>query len=140
MKKMLPLPCVVAAVFVLALGTAAPPAYAIKPFSDQFTARYVKKDSKEQKDIDFAKLVGETKCNVCHSGKTKKERNPYGTELANLLDKATDKDNPAKILSAFDKVEKLPSNPADKKSPTFGDLIKTGKLPGGTPAPTEKTG
>jgi hypothetical protein len=108
-------------------------AYAILPFSKEFTGKYVKEDSKEKKDQEFAKLVAETKCNVCHMGKSKKDRNPYGVELSKLLDKKADKDNKDKIKSALAKVEKLPVDPKDKKSPTFGQLIKEGKLPGGKP-------
>ncbi len=58
----------------------------------------------------------------------------YGVELAKLLDNKTDKDNKDKIHSALAKVEKLPSNAQDKNSPTFGQLIQQGKLPGGAPA------
>lgn len=140
MKKMVTICGCAATIFALVLGAAIRPAYAIKPFSDQFTGKYVKKDSQDKKDQDFAKLVAEAKCNVCHTGKSKKDRNPYGVELAKLLDKQTDKDNPDKIAGAMGKVEKLPSNPAEKTSPTFGDLIKAGKLPGGTPAEGEKAG
>ena len=34
-----------------------------------------------------------------------------------------------KILEALDKVAKEKSNPDDASSPTFGELIKSGKLP-----------
>ena len=130
--------CCAATILALVLGATLQPAYAIKPFSDEFTGKYVKKDSPEKKDQDFAKLVEETKCNVCHTGTSKKDRNPYGVELAKLLDKQADKDNQEKIRSILDKVEKFHSNPEDKKSPTFGELIKAGKLPGGTPAEEKK--
>ena len=129
--------CCAAVVPVLVLALAVQPAYAVKAFSDQFKAKYVKEDSKDKADQDFAKLVDEAKCNVCHMGKSKKDRNPYGVELAKLLDKKEDKDNKEKIQGVLAKVEKLPVNPKDKKSPTFGDLIKEGKLPGGEPV--EKT-
>ncbi len=137
MRKTLTIFCCIATAVAVILA-AAPSAYAVKPFSDEFVGKYVKKDSKEKADQDFAKLVEETKCNVCHAGKSKKDRNPYGVELAKLLDKSADTDNREKILSVLDKVEKLPSKPEDKKSPTFGDLIKAGKLPGGTPADEKK--
>lgn len=138
MRKMLTRVCCTAAFLALVLAAAVPPAHAIKPFSDEFMVKYVKKDSQEKQDQDFAKLVAEAKCNVCHMGKTKKDRNPYGVELAKLLDKSADKENREKIQSVLDKVEKLPCNPDDKKSPTFGDLIKAGKLPGGTPVEEDK--
>ena len=125
--------CCAATILALVFGVAVRPAHAIKPFSDEFKAKYVKEDSKEKKDQDFAELVTEAKCNVCHMGKSKKDRNPYGVELAKLLDKKADKADKDKIQSVLAKVEKLPVNPDEKKSPTFGDLIKAGKLPGGDP-------
>lgn len=134
MSKKVFLCCCFVAALAFVLTVAVQPAHAIKPFSDEFSAKYVKQDSKEKKDQDFANLVAEVKCDVCHTGKSKKDRNPYGVELAKLLDKATDKDNQEKIQEVLTKVEKLPSDAKDKKSPTFGDLIKAGKLPGGKPA------
>jgi len=134
MKRALLTGCLGLLALLLTAGPAAGPAHAIKPFADEFTAKYVKKEGKERKDQDFARLVEEAKCFVCHVGKSKKDRNPYGVELAKLLDNKTDKANKDKIHSALAKVEKLPSNPQDKNSPTFGQLIQQGKLPGGAPA------
>jgi hypothetical protein len=131
MMKKVTICCCAATIFALVFGVAIQSAHAIKPFSDEFKSKYVKKDSKEKKDQEFTKLVTEAKCNLCHLGKSKKDRNPYGVELSKLLDKKADKDNKDKIQSVLAKVEKLPVNPKDKKSPTFGDLIKAGKLPGG---------
>ena len=125
--------CCAATILALVFGAAVQPAYAIKPFSDVFKSKYVKADSEEKKDQDFGKLVAEAKCNVCHMGKSKKDRNPYGVELSKLLDKKADKGDKEKIASVLAKVEKLPVNPKDKKSPTFGDRIKAGELPGGDP-------
>ena len=139
MSKLVTICFCTAAIIALVFGAAIQSAHAIKPFSDEFSGKYVKKDSKEKKDQEFAKLVAETKCNVCHLGKSKKDRNPYGVELSKLLDKKADKDNKEKIKSVLAKVEKLPSNPKDKKSPTFGELIKAGKLPGGKPVEEKET-
>jgi hypothetical protein len=107
---------------VLAAGPAAGPAFAIKQFSDEFKAVYVKEGT------PLAAAVETAKCNVCHVGKNKKDRNAYGEELAKLLDKKTDKDDKAKIKQALEAVAKLPSKEAGK---TFGDLIAAGQLPGG---------
>ena len=71
------------------------------------------------------------KCNVCHVGKSKKDRNAYGHALADLLDKKEDAKDVAKIRAALEKVAGMPSDPAKADSVTFGDLIKQGKLPGG---------
>ena len=126
----------------LAAGTmlwvSTPPAEAIKPFKDQFEAKYVKKEPKEAKEKAFAEAVAKVKCLVCHEGKRKKDRNVYGRQLAKLLDRKADMDNVKKIREALDKVAKMKVDPKDKKSPTFGDLIAEGKLPGGEPKPEKK--
>ena len=100
-------------------------AYAIKQFADEFKAVYVKDGT------PLAAAVEEAKCNVCHVGKSKKDRNAYGEALAKLLDKKEDKDNKDKIRQALETVAKESSKPADAAAPTFGALIEQGKLPGG---------
>lgn len=110
---------------VVAIGVTASgsPAFAIKQFADEFKAVYVKDGT------PLAAEVEQAKCNVCHVGKNKKDRNAYGEALAELLDKKEDKDNKDKIRQALETVAAKPS--AGAGSPTFGDLIKEGKLPGG---------
>ncbi len=100
-------------------------AYAIPPFKKEFDTMYVKEGT------EFAKKVNEVKCNVCHVGINKKDRNAYGEELAKLLDRKTDATKPDKIKEALQKVAAMKSKSGDDSSPTFGDLIKDGKLPGG---------
>ena len=142
---------------VLLLAVAATPALAIPPFMKEFQAKYLKPDSADEKDKEFAKLVSETtKCNVCHvQGQEKKVRNAYGTEVGMLLkkdnfkaerlkdeaDKAT-----AEIIAALDAVAAKKSG--DENSPTYGQLIAEHKLPGGegkavevakTPTPAPST-
>jgi hypothetical protein len=113
-------------------------AHGVKSFKDQFDVKYVKKDSKDVKQKAFAEIVAEVKCNLCHQGKSKKDRNPYGQELAKLLDKKADMKNVEKIKKVLDQVAKLKFNPKDKKSLTFGELIAAGKLPGGKPKEEKK--
>jgi hypothetical protein len=110
---------------VIAIGVAAwgGQAFAIKQFADEFKAVYV------EEGTPLAAEVEKAKCNVCHMGKSKKDRNAYGQALAELLDKKEDKDNKDKIRQALETVAAKPS--AGAGSPTFGDLIKEGKLPGG---------
>ncbi|NDC54335.1 MAG: hypothetical protein EBZ74_08595 [Planctomycetia bacterium] len=112
----------------IATGASPRPAFAIKEFFEEFKAVYVKPDSAEADDKALAAEVETAKCNVCHAGSNKKERNTYGNALAELLDKKEDKKNVDKIRKALDQVAGMPS--ADG-GPTFGDLIKQGKLPGG---------
>ena len=106
----------------LVAGPAAPPAFAIKQFETEFKALYVKDGT------PLAAAVEQAKCNVCHKGKSKKDRNAYGEALAERLDKKADKDDKEKIRKALEEVAALPSGEAGK---TFGDLIQAGQLPGG---------
>lgn len=115
-------------VAVLASLAFAKPAQAIPQFQKEFITLYVGED----KESDFAKLVKQAGCFSCHQGKLKKNHNPYGIHLVPLLDKKADMKNPEKIIEALKKVEAMHSVPGDDTSPTYGDLIKEGKLPGGS--------
>jgi hypothetical protein len=106
-------------------GASSRPAFAIKQFADEFKAVYVKPGS------TLAAAVETAKCNVCHVGSNKKERNAYGNALAELLDKKEDAKNVEKIRKALETVAAMPSDPAKADAPTFGALIEQGKLPGG---------
>lgn len=110
---------------VLAVAGQAREAFAIKQFSDQFKEVYVKDGTPLAAEVETAK------CNVCHKGKSKKDRNAYGEALAKLLDKKADKENVDKIREALAAVAKESSDPANPSAPTFGALIEEGKLPGG---------
>jgi hypothetical protein len=116
---------VIGAAVVLGVSFAGSPAHAIKQFSDEFKAVYVQEGS------PLAAEVEKAKCNVCHVGKSKKDRNAYGNALAELLDKKTDKEDKEKIRKALETVAAMSSDPAKPDAPTFGDLIKKGALPGG---------
>jgi cytochrome c2 len=115
------------AMVVVVVGASSRPAFAIKEFFDEFKAVYVKPDSADANDKALVAEVETAKCNVCHVGSSKKERNSYGNALADLLDKKEDKKNQEKIRTALDTVAAMPS--ADG-APTFGELLKQGKLPG----------
>ncbi len=115
----------------LVMGYFAHPTQAIKPFAKEFNKLY-QVDKESETKTDFAKAVLKAKCYVCHQGKKKKHRNRYGEELSKLLDKKKDKKEPKKIIEALEKVAKLHIDPKNEKSLTYGDLIKAGKLPGGS--------
>jgi len=128
MHRMIPTPSI-AAVVVVALAAvvfAPAQAFAIKQFQDQFKELYVKPDGTPQQQA-FAELVKSAKCNVCHEGKSKKNRNSYGEKLSELLDKKADKKDVDKIRASLEKVAGMKS----PEGPTFGELITEGKLPGG---------
>ena len=112
---------------VLALSVSPNRASAVKEFLDQFKGKYTKPEGTEE-EKEYAALVGKAGCFVCHEGKNRKNRNPYGKELSKLL-KKTDKKDKEKIQQSLDKV-------AEEKSAegtTYGELIEEHKLPGGEP-------
>jgi phage baseplate assembly protein W len=91
------------------------------------------------------KYGGRSTCNVCHLGGAadREHRNDYGQALARLLDRPdaealsieNQRRNPqaaraamAKIDDALRAVEESPSGPRPG-APTFGQLIRAGKLP-----------
>lgn len=111
----------------LVAGGLSRPALAIKQFETEFKHLYV------QEGTPLAAEVERVKCNVCHVGKDKKERNAYGKALDERLDKKADKDDKEKIRKMLEEVAALASDPDKSDSPTFGDLIKAGKLPVAVP-------
>ena len=111
------------------------PALAIKQFKDEFDKKYKISSPTNDAEKSLAEKVSTAKCNVCHEGTSKKKRNPYGQALDVYLDRKTDIKDMAKIQDALSKVEAEHSKKGDDKSPTFGELIKQGKLPGGDVAP-----
>ncbi len=121
-----------------------PTARAIPPFLKEFEAKYVKPDSADEKEKTLATAVANAKtgkCFVCHAvGQEKKVRNDYGKQLSMLLKKDNFKAErlqaeadkaKAEIIAALDAVAAMKSG--DDKSPTFGERIAQGKLPGGDP-------
>jgi hypothetical protein len=104
----------------------------------QFKGMYIKPDGTDDEKALAAAFNGlQQKCLVCHvAGQPKKERNSYGKELAKIITPADatgfkgemDKD---KINEALKKVADVHTDPNDPKSPTYGDLLKSGKLPAG---------
>jgi hypothetical protein len=118
-----------------------PAAVAFPAFKRQFDAKYLVKGAPL-----YGAYGGRSNCNVCHLGGAmdREHRNDYGQALDKLLDR-TDaealsienarRDPQAaraavrKIDEALGAVEKLPANTRQKAPPTFGQLIREGKLP-----------
>lgn len=115
----------IAGAVIVALSPA--PAGAFLQFNRQFLDLYIK-DHKNEDYIKFVKL--KAKCWVCHQGRLKKNHNPYGIHLVELLGEE-DKTDTKKIVAALKKVGAMHSDPKDKESPTYEELIAAGKLPGG---------
>jgi len=104
--------------------------FAVKEFDAEFKKMYVPPDPTDPNQKAFKAAVDKAKCNVCHVGTKKTDRNAYGQELDKLLNRKTDAKAPNKIQAALKQVEGMRSKPDDNKSPTFGERIKAGKLPG----------
>lgn len=93
-------------------------AHAYPEFKKEFDKKYA----------PLAPQIAKVKCNVCHVGKSKKDRNEYGKALSKFITKK-EKKKPDKIQEALQKAEGEHSDPANASSPTFGELMKEGKLP-----------
>lgn len=117
-----------------AIAFCAAPAHAVQEFKKQFDAKYVEGNG----NAKFVEAAGAAKCNVCHdaNSKSKKDRNEYGKALSKFLKKddfkaERIKEEPdkvkAEILEAFKKVEDMKA----ASGKTFGEIIKSGALPGG---------
>lgn len=109
----------------LTLGLCTSAVFAIPEASKQFKDHYPA--LKEKAD--------EAKCNVCHYGTSKKNKNDFGKALSEFIKKDNYKSDrvkseadkvKAEFGEAFKKVEALKS----KGGETFGERIKAGNLPG----------
>lgn len=114
----------------LVLVFSAAPAWAIPPFNEAFKKEYVKPGT------PLADKVMEVKCNVCHMGKEKKEKNEYGKAVGKYLKKAdftgdAKKFDPKSEEGLKALADGLKSAEAEKSSggKSYGDLIKAGELP-----------
>jgi len=121
------------------LAYIAQPVYAIPFFWEVFNEKVIPADPQEEPAKKFASAAAGAKCNVCHiDGESKKQRNPYGAALDELLDKGNfgkdrlekEKDKAtAEVVAALEKVKSMKVNKDDEKSPTFADNISAGNLP-----------
>jgi hypothetical protein len=122
-----------AIVMSMAIGLLTSPVQAMPPFNKEFLKLYVE----PAKDAPLAKAIEKVKCNVCHEGTAKKNKNEYGIAVGKLLKKtefgpdkiSADPEGKAKeIVEALKKVEAEKS----KDGKTFGEKMKAGSLPAAT--------
>lgn len=118
---------------ILVLGPLASVGWSIRPFQNEFYATYLDETRGDADDDAYGALVREAKCNLCHIGNRKKDRNTYGIELGKLLDHREDKGNVTKIRDALQQVAVLKSDPHNGNAKTFGELIAARELPGAEP-------
>jgi hypothetical protein len=119
----------------LVVGITLNHAGAMPQFKKEFQDKYVKKDSSDAAEKSLADAFETASCLVCHTKKAdgkadNKSHNVYGKSLKKLISKKDAKDK-EKIREALDKVAGEKVDPSKPDSPTFGELIKAGKLPGG---------
>ena len=118
----------VSGTLVLGVSFFANLAEAIPAFQTQFYKKYLT----DHENADYVNVVKkEAKCWLCHQGKDRKQHNPYGIHLTELLTKKDIKDV-EKIQKALDTVAEMHSDPEDEKSKTYGQMIADGELPGGS--------
>jgi hypothetical protein len=114
---------------LLVIGIARPSA-AVVQFYMQFKKEYLD----NHPDKEYAEFVNKAanRCFVCHQGKkSRKNRNPFGQHLSELLDAKKDVKDKEKIVAALKKVVVMHVDPKDEKSETYLDRIKASKWPGG---------
>jgi hypothetical protein len=104
---------------LLALAFAAP-AFGRAEYNRAFWKTY---------QAELGKLAETVRCNACHYGNDKKNRNDYGKAFGTALGGAH-VEEADKIQQALEAAAKEKSGTEGK---TFGDLIKAGKLPGKRP-------
>ena len=119
---------------------------AMPPFFKEFKAKYIE----ENPNAEQAATLKKTKCFICHmKGQKKKVRNRYGSALDKLLDKENFKKDRLKaepekvkqeIVDALNAVAATRSEAGNEQSPTFGELLAQGKLPGGEVKAEAKAG
>ncbi len=117
--------CLVALVFnMLVTGTAsARPEY--KARLDEAT-----------KNSKFVDVLKEHKCNVCHYGKTKKNRNDFGKAVNKTMNEEafkSMKEDKEKLTKKIDEALKTAMKEKAPGGKTFGELIEAGQLPAKNP-------
>lgn len=119
---------------LLTIALAASPACAHPEYQRAFLNRYTKGSGV---DKDFRKLARKAKCNLCHQGKEDRANyNRYGEAFISRLSEAErlteeHKKDKERVAAAIELAAALTLDPDDESTPTFGELIAAGELPGG---------
>lgn len=89
------------------------------------------------KNSKAADALKEQKCNVCHYGKSKKNRNEFGKAVnkhANEEMYKSLKSDKEKLTKHIDEALKAAMKEKSESGKTFGELIEAGQLPAKNPA------
>ena len=121
--------CVCAVLGAVVAAFCMPSASALPPFNKEWKAKYVEGNS----NAKFVEAVEMEKCNVCHKGMNKKDRNDYGQVVAKFLTKKKYneiKDDEAVAKKYILDGLKSAEGEKSKSGKTYGELFKAGQLPG----------
>ena len=138
-------------------GPAQQRALALPDYKKEFFNLYVDKNATDPNAKAFAEAANSKtgKCYVCHVNvktldekklKSKSVRNNYGKAITQFISKdefkemkKADKEKAmAALREAIEKTGALKADPSDSGSPTFDELIASGKMPGnGKPDPED---
>jgi cytochrome c2 len=109
--------------------SAARPAAAVVQFYNVYAKQYL--DTHPDKEYVAAVKKPAVRCFVCHQGKNRKNHNPFGDHLVEMLDRKKDLRDVDKISASIKKALEMHVDPKDEKSETYMDRLKAGKWPGG---------
>jgi hypothetical protein len=105
------------------------PASAVVQFYNVFAKEYL--DTHPDKEFAAAVKKPAVRCFVCHQGKNRKNHNPFGDYLVEMLDRKKDLRDVEKISASIKKALEMHVDPKDDKSETYADRLKASKWPGG---------
>jgi cytochrome c2 len=105
------------------------PAAAVVQFYNVFAKEHL--DTHADKEFAAAVKKPAVRCFVCHQGKNRKNHNPFGDHLVEMLDRKKDLRDVEKISASIKKALEMHVDPKDEKSETYADRLKASKWPGG---------
>lgn len=124
MKKV----CVAVILGFVAVAFCVSSASALPPFQKEWKAKYTDGNS----NAAFVEAAEAAKCNVCHTGKSKKDHNEYGQAIKKFLTKAKYNEIKEDVEAAKKYVnESLIKAEAEKSASgkTYGEMLKAGEPP-----------
>jgi hypothetical protein len=103
-------------------------------------AEYKTKFTEMTMDSKASEAIAEAKCNVCHYGTNKKNRNDFGKALNKHINKEVydeikqeDDENKTKLFKKIEEALKSAFKEKSKNGKTYGELIESGSLPAENP-------
>jgi hypothetical protein len=113
----------------LAFVVTAPVLLALPPIDKGWKERYMEKEPPPA----YKPQAQAEKCNVCHTGAKKADKNDYGKAVGKHIKKADVdrlKGMPDDLKKLIEDALKKAEEEKNEKGEKFGDIMKKGKLPG----------